>query len=166
MGDVAMLVPVVHSLARQYPDLHISVLSRGFARALFSNLAPNVSFMEVDFKGEDNGKLGLSRLYRRLKAKHFTAVADMHGVLRSHYLRWRFTLDRVPVAHIDKHRNGRKRLVASSYSSPLPSTIMPRCSHVWDIPYVWSSHPYSRPREATSRCCRLWWERKLKARRG
>ncbi len=112
MGDVAMLVPVVHSLARQYPDLHISVLSRGFARALFSNLAPNVSFMEVDFKGEDNGKLGLSRLYRRLKAKHFTAVADMHGVLRSHYLRWRFTLDRVPVAHIDKHRNGRKRLVA------------------------------------------------------
>ncbi len=117
MGDVAMLVPVVKSLACQYPNLHVTVLSRGFARALFANLAPNVSFMEVDFKGDDRGIGGLSHLYSRLRAKHFTAVADMHAVLRSHYLRARFMIDRVPVAHIDKHRSGRRQLVARNHKN-------------------------------------------------
>jgi len=35
MGDVAMLVPVVASLARQYPDIHVTVLSRPFAHSFF-----------------------------------------------------------------------------------------------------------------------------------
>ena len=45
LGDVAMLVPVVSSLARQYPDLRITVLSRPFARTFFEEMAPNVGFM-------------------------------------------------------------------------------------------------------------------------
>ena len=32
MGDVAMVVPVVYSLAKQYPHVRITVLSRAFAR--------------------------------------------------------------------------------------------------------------------------------------
>lgn len=55
MGDVAMTVPVVYSLAKQYPDLRITMLSRGFARPFFENLAPNVSFMEADIKSEYRG---------------------------------------------------------------------------------------------------------------
>lgn len=31
MGDVAMTVPVVYSLAKQYPDVRITVLSQKFA---------------------------------------------------------------------------------------------------------------------------------------
>ena len=42
MGDVAMVVPVVSALARQYPHVRITVLSRPFARPLFENLASNV----------------------------------------------------------------------------------------------------------------------------
>ena len=114
LGDVAMLVPVVHALATQYPQLRITVLSRGFARAFFDGLAPNVGFMETDQKKEFNGITGLNALYRRLKAKHFTAIADMHGVLRTHYLRMRFHLDRFHVAHIDKHRAGKRKLTKSS----------------------------------------------------
>ena len=45
MGDVAMTVPVIYSLAQQYPQLRISVLSRPYAQAFFDNLAPNVDFM-------------------------------------------------------------------------------------------------------------------------
>ena len=111
LGDVAMMVPVVYSLATQYPHLRITVLSRGFARPFFDGLAPNVGFMEVDLKKEMKGITGLNALYRRLKAKHFTAVADMHGVLRTHYLRQRFLIDGYHVAHIDKHRTGKRRLV-------------------------------------------------------
>ena len=72
MGDVAMLVPVVASLARQYPDVHVTVLSRPFAHSFFENLAPNVSFMSADIKNEYRGIRGLNALYRRLLAKNFT----------------------------------------------------------------------------------------------
>ena len=111
LGDVAMVVPVVYALARQYPDVRITVLSRPFARALFEDLAPNVNFMEADVKGEYRGVKGLNALYRRLTAKQFTHVADLHAVLRSEYLRMRFNLGRFKVQHIDKHRSMRRKLV-------------------------------------------------------
>lgn len=113
LGDVAMAVPVVYSLAMTYPHVRITVLSREYARAFFEDLAPNVSFMEADLKNEYHGVKGLNRLYRRLTAKNFTAVADFHNVLRSDYLRMRFFIGQYNVAHIDKHRKGKKRLVAS-----------------------------------------------------
>ena len=114
MGDVAMVVPVVWSLAHQYPDLRITVLSRAFARPFFEDLAPNVGFMEADLKREYHGIKGLNALYRRLTAKQFTAIADLHSVLRSEYLRMRFNMGRYRVAHIDKHRKGRRRLTSQN----------------------------------------------------
>lgn len=113
MGDVAMLVPVVSSLAHQYPHLRITVLSRPFARTFFDGLAPNVGFMGADLKNEYRGLKGLNALYRRLVAKNFTAIADMHSILRSSYLRMRFNIGRYQVAHIDKHRHERRALTAT-----------------------------------------------------
>ena len=111
LGDVAMTVPVVWALARQYPQVRITVLSRNSSRTFFEDLAPNVNFMAADFKNEYHGVKGLNALYRRLVAKQFTAVADLHNVLRSDYLRLRFNLGRYRVAHIDKHRRQRRELV-------------------------------------------------------
>ena len=111
MGDVAMLVPVVHALATLYPDVHVTVLSRPFAQSFFEGLAPNVSFMAADLTTEYKGIRGLNALYRRLAAKQFTHIADMHGVLRSHYLRMRFLLNNYRVEHIDKHRKDRQALI-------------------------------------------------------
>lgn len=115
LGDVAMAVPVVYSLATTYPDVRITVLSKSFARTFFENLAPNVNFMEADLKGEYKGVKGLNALYRRLVAKRFTAVADLHSVLRSDYLRLRFCLGRYKVAHIDKYRKGRRELTSARH---------------------------------------------------
>ena len=112
LGDVAMTVPVVWALATQYPDVRITVLSRKFARPLFDDLAPNVNFMEADLKDEYHGVRGLNALYRRLVAKQFTKVADLHNVLRSEYLRMRFNLGRYRVEHINKHRGQRRKLVS------------------------------------------------------
>ena len=112
IGDVAMAVPVVYSLATQYPDLRITVLSRRFARPFFDDLAPNVDFMEADLKGEYRGVKGLNALYRRLTAKQFTKIADLHNVLRSEYLRMRFNMGRYRVEHINKHRRDRRKLTS------------------------------------------------------
>lgn len=113
-GEVAMLVPVVSSLARQYPDLRITVLSRPFARVFFDELAPNVGFMEADLQGEYRGVKGLNALYRRLIAKNFTAVADMHDTLSSKYLRMRFKMSRYRVEHINRHVAERQKLTAQN----------------------------------------------------
>ena len=123
MGDVAMTVPVVYSLATQYPDLRITVLSRKYARPFFEHLAPNVDFMEADLTGEYRGVKGLNALFRRLTAKQFTMVADLHSVLRSEYLRMRFNISRYRVEHIDKHRSQRRALVATKKKvlQPLPT---------------------------------------------
>lgn len=112
MGDVAMTVPVVYSLARQYPHVRITVLSQKFARPFYEHMPHNVGFMEADIKKEYHGVKGLNALYRRLTAKNFTAIADLHNVLRSQYLRMRFSIDRYKVAHIDKHREARHQLTA------------------------------------------------------
>ena len=125
MGDVAMTVPVVYALATQYPSLRVTMLSQPFARPLFENIAPNVSFMEADIKGEYDGIKGLNALYRRLTAKNFTAVADLHNVLRSNYLRMRFNLDKNHVAHINKHREERHQLTAKNNKilKPIPTAF-------------------------------------------
>jgi ADP-heptose:LPS heptosyltransferase len=115
MGDVAMTVPVVYSLATQYPDIRITVLSRNFARPFFEGLAPNVSFMEADVKTEYRGVKGLNTLYRRLVAKQFTKVADLHNVLRSEYLRLRFNMGRYRVEHINKHRSQKRSLTTAHH---------------------------------------------------
>lgn len=112
MGDVAMTVPVVYSLAKQYPDVRITMLSQKFARPFFKHMPHNVGFMEADLKNEYHGVKGLNALYRRLMAKNFTAIADLHSVLRSKYLRMRFNIDRFKVAHINKHRAGRRAITA------------------------------------------------------
>lgn len=112
LGDVAMTVPIVWALAKQYPNLRITVLSRPFSRTFFEDLAPNVNFMAADLKNEYKGLKGLNALYRRLVAKQFTAIADLHNVLRSEYLCLRFNLGNYKVAHLNKHRDMRRKLVA------------------------------------------------------
>ena len=112
LGDIAMTVPVVWALAQQYPDIRITMLSRSYARTLFDDLAPNVNFMEADLKVEYHGIKGLNALYRRLVAKQFTKVADLHNVLRSEYLRMRFNLGRYRVEHVNKHRKDRRQLIS------------------------------------------------------
>ena len=125
MGDVAMTVPVVYALAKQYPNVRITMLSKPFARPFFEELAPNVGFMEADINAEYYGIKGLNALYRRLTAKKFTAIADLHNVLRSNYLRMRFNVDNYRVAHINKHRKQRKALTRNNNKvfKPIPTAF-------------------------------------------
>lgn len=111
IGDVAMTIPIVYSLAVQYPQHEITVLSRKNVEPLFRRLPDNVKFIGVDLAGKYKGICGLNRLYSLLKEKHFESVADLHGVLRAKYLCMRFGLSGVPTASIRKGRAGKRKLV-------------------------------------------------------
>ena len=121
MGDVAMLVPVVHDLATQYPDTSITLLTRERLTPFFDWMPSNVETLGVNLKDYE-GLRGLGRLYARLKPMQFDAVADMHDVLRSKYLRTRFRFAGIPVAVIDKGRREKKELIGQGQAhAPLPA---------------------------------------------
>jgi ADP-heptose:LPS heptosyltransferase len=111
LGDVAMTVPVVHSLAAQYPQHEFVVLSRPNCEPLFGKLPANVTFFGAHLSGRHQGLLGLGQLYSELSAIGFDYVADLHDVLRTKYLRLRFMLAGVKCAHIDKGRKEKRELV-------------------------------------------------------
>lgn len=110
LGDVAMTVPVIHSLATQYPQHEIIILSRGMMQPLFQRLPANVRFVAADLSGRHKGIAGLNQLYATLKELEIDAVADLHRVLRSRYLSFRFQLSGTAVAAICKGRAGKRQL--------------------------------------------------------
>ena len=125
LGDVAMAIPVLQQLATAYPNWDITMLSKkGFA-PLFNNLPENVHFFGADLKGKHSGLAGLNRLLHDLKYWDFDAVADLHDVLRSAYLRHRCLMRGKRVTHIHKDRFQKWLLVRHSYhyKHPLQSTI-------------------------------------------
>lgn len=110
MGDVAMTVPVVYSLAKQYPDVEFTVLSRKFFEPFYAP-NPRIKFIGIDFKsGEYKGFAGIFKLFKMLKAEKFDMVADLHRVLRTIMLSWLFKLSGTTVRHIRKGRKARKQL--------------------------------------------------------
>ncbi|MFO7720227.1 MAG: glycosyltransferase family 9 protein [Gillisia sp.] len=111
MGDVAMLVPVLRSLTTTYPNLKITLLTRGFFAPMFKDI-PNVEIYKADISGIHHGFVGLCRLARELKELEIDAVADLHDVLRSNVLRYIFYFYGIPVKQIDKGRTEKKALTA------------------------------------------------------
>lgn len=112
LGDVAMTVPVLYSLADQYPDLRITMLSKDFVAPLYERMPSNVRFKGIDLR-RYQGLGGLYRLFRLLKQDRFDAVADLHDVLRSRIIRFFFWIVGVKAAHIDKGRKEKRALVRS-----------------------------------------------------
>ena len=109
IGDVAMIVPILHVLTATYPDLKITVLSKAFLMPLFENIQ-NVSFYTADINGKHKGILGLYRLFIELKALKIDAIADLHNVLRSKILLFFFKFTAVSQAKVDKGRAEKKAL--------------------------------------------------------
>ncbi len=104
LGDVAMTVPAIYSLATRYPDLNIDVVTRPFFARLFINAPDNVNVIGVDFNKDYKGVGGTLRLLRRLGKLRPDYVADLHNVLRSWIIDRYFRLRGVKVVMVDKMR--------------------------------------------------------------
>ena len=120
LGDVAMCVPVLRCLLQTYPELQLTIVTRKRFVPLFETL-PNVQFFTPDFKGEHKGIIGLYRLFKTLKKKRPTALADLHQVLRTQILMLYFRpLFWIKLAHLNKGRAEKKRLTRLK-----PKTLVP-----------------------------------------
>lgn len=127
MGDVAILTPVLNALLAQNPSLKITVLTQHFFAPIFKTLE-NVTVFSVDTKGRHKGFLGLFKLYRELKRYKFTAIADVHNVLRSNVLKILFSSKKC--IQIDKGRTEKKELISKKNVKQL-KTSHERCADVF-----------------------------------
>lgn len=110
LGDILMSVPVIDALARQYPELQVTVVSRPYVGPVMRLLPQNVSFIGVNLKNY-KGVSGIHKLYKELKTLRPTAVADFHNVLRTIWLRFFFRLSGIKTAYLNKDRLQRKRFI-------------------------------------------------------
>lgn len=126
LGDIAMTVPVVASLCRQYPSMQVTMLTNKLGAKIYNAVLseqPNLKVRGIDVKRDYKGVNGLNHLYHELKAEGYDAVADLHNVLRTKWLNFRFLLNRTPKAQIDKGRADKKALVNHRISQQLKSSI-------------------------------------------
>ncbi|WP_028377119.1 glycosyltransferase family 9 protein [Leeuwenhoekiella sp. MAR_2009_132] len=123
MGDVAMTVPVLIALTRSYPNLEITVVSKPFFAPIFKPLE-RVHFFEADVKNTYKGALGLYKLFKNLNPERFTAIADLHNVIRSNVLKSFFRFRGNHIAQIDKGRAAKKALTRPTNKNfePLETT--------------------------------------------
>ena len=124
LGDVAMLVPLIRQVAERYPDWELTMLSRQQYAPLFQEMPANVRFFGADLRGRHNRLYGLGSLLEDIDYRSFDAVADMHDVLRSQYLRTRMFLAGKRCAHVFKGRVQRWLLVRHTYHHKQPLVPM------------------------------------------
>lgn len=116
LGDTAMTIPVLLAVTKKYPQLKITLVSRGFHRHLFENI-DRVDFYEAKLSTTHKGVFGLRKLYTALKSLQIDAVADLHNVLRSNILKGFFALRGIKVVQIDKGRPEKKALTQAKGGS-------------------------------------------------
>jgi ADP-heptose:LPS heptosyltransferase len=112
VGDIAMTIPLLYSLAATYPEKRFIFVSRERFGQFLVNAPENLTFEGVnldDYKGVG----GLYRLKKRLMKHNPDAIADLHDVLRTKVLRMLLGMSGVKCASIEKGRAEKKRLTAA-----------------------------------------------------
>lgn len=112
LGDVAMTLPVIYSVARSYPATTFLMVTRPFFAKLFVNRPANVEVHAVDLAADYHGFRGLRRLVSELAALRPDAVADLHNMSRSWVIDNYFRLKNIPVAMVDKQRRQRRAMLS------------------------------------------------------
>jgi ADP-heptose:LPS heptosyltransferase len=96
LGDVAMTIPVLYSVANRYPDDKFLFITKNPFQNIFINKPENLEIIPFDKK--DNVLPVIDK------------VADLHSVLRSWRMDLYFRLRGVKVAVINKGKNEKKKL--------------------------------------------------------
>ncbi|MDR0833966.1 MAG: glycosyltransferase family 9 protein [Candidatus Symbiothrix sp.] len=110
LGDVAMTIPVVYSVARRYPDDEFVLVTKKSFQNIFINTPPNLTVVPFE-KGVIAGRR--SRACPELDSgtrNPLTAVADLHSVLRSWKIDFQCLLKGKKVAVINKGKCAKRKL--------------------------------------------------------
>lgn len=113
IGDVAMTIPALYSACRQNPDARFVMLTRPAMARMMLNPPSNLTVHAVEPSQKPyRGIRGIARLTRELHDAYgpFTAVADLHNVIRTRIISALIRLRGAETARLVKDRRGRRRL--------------------------------------------------------
>ena len=125
MGDVALLAPVLAAVARRYPKVSITLVTRKAFEPFFYNI-PGLEVIGIDVDREYRGIRGLFRLFRELRALGpYAAGVDFHGSLRSRVVKTLFRYSGMKFERIVKGRREKAMQVRlrNKVLVPLPHTV-------------------------------------------
>ena len=114
LGDVAMTVPILFSVANRYSNDEFIFLTKSSLFSFYSNLKDkpqNLKVLPVYEKGKHKGIAGLARLIKEIRKEGIDQVADLHDVLRSKAIDLVFNLKGKTVAVIEKERRDKRALI-------------------------------------------------------
>jgi ADP-heptose:LPS heptosyltransferase len=120
MGDVAITVPVLYSVAMRYPNDKFILLTKSNFQSIFINTPDNVEIFAAHTKGKHKGIRGMMKLINELNKKEIDYVADLHQVLRSLEIDCYFKLKGKKVAVINKGRADKKALTRKYNKKLIP----------------------------------------------
>jgi ADP-heptose:LPS heptosyltransferase len=120
LGDVAMTIPVVYSVADRYPADEFILLTKKPLLSLFVNKPSNLKIFPVLTKDKHKGMTGIWKLFRELDKRNIDQIADLHQVLRSIEIDCYFKLKGKKVAVIDKDRKNKRALIRKDKKKIMP----------------------------------------------
>ena len=118
MGDVAMTVPIIRLVKRRSPSTKISILTKPSYIEIFREFK-EANIISIDLKGKHKGLFGLVKLYYELKQLGVDVVIDLHGVLRTNFLKLLWGKN---FYQIEKGRNEKENLINGKHFQQLKTT--------------------------------------------
>jgi ADP-heptose:LPS heptosyltransferase len=131
IGDVALTIPALYSVARAYPSDRFTILTQIFLLPVFINRPPNLDVIGINTKGPERSLKGFLRFARAYSRYDFDLVIDLHRVTRTRIISLLFRLAGKKVYAINKARCERRRLVA--YRRKVLKPIQPITERYADV---------------------------------
>ncbi|MCE9499937.1 MAG: glycosyltransferase family 9 protein [Leptospira sp.] len=124
MGDVALMTPALIAVAAKYPNVQITLATRGNFSPFFYNI-PNVNVIGINLK-KYRGLKGLWNLFRELKILGpYSKIIDLHASVRTRIFSFIFRLQGIPVYRIIKGRKEKYQQIRrkNKIMNRLPHTV-------------------------------------------
>lgn len=123
LGDVAMTIPVLYSVCENNPLTRFIFVTRESQASMFVNPPANLVVKGIDLKGEYHRLSDLWRLVKELKSRYdIDGFADLHGVIRTHWMAMACKMQGIPSYTIRKGRSNKHALTRRHNKILLPVT--------------------------------------------
>ena len=122
LGDVAMTIPAIYSVATVYPQHTFHVVTTSPCDQLFVASPANIILHPFEHS-KICGVAGTLRLLSHIRALRIDSVADLHNVLRSWMIDAYCLVCRKSVRMLNKQRHKRRSILQRQASADTPYTM-------------------------------------------
>ncbi len=121
LGDVAISIPLIRCVLSSYPKINITFVTKKTFIPLFDEFK-NLDILELDSSGRHSGFNGLLTLYSDIKKLDPIGIVDLHGSLRTNFLKFFFFFSSIRYKKIHKGRIEKRLLTRKKNKVLVPLT--------------------------------------------